>query len=140
MRATSLFAPLALLLAACPRGGDASPTSNGAAVTATGADALRALADACRTGNHDRVLAHLADQGLGGGEKFTRAMRASDPMASGIVEDVCEPMPAELVVLASIETQEAGREWTEVTIQVDGESVVYRFVRVGGAWLLGEVE
>jgi hypothetical protein len=86
------------------------------------------------------VLGHLADQGLGGGEKFTRAMRPSDPMATGIVEDVCEPLPAELVVLASLATQEAGHDWTEVTIQVDGESVMYRFVLIGGAWLLGEVE
>ncbi|MEZ4366286.1 MAG: hypothetical protein R2939_08345 [Kofleriaceae bacterium] len=124
------------VLAGCPRG--AAPTSPSSSRPA--ADALRSLEDACRRGDQPAVLAHLADQGLGGGPKVTRAMRASDPMAASIVEDVCEPFPTELVVVATADTTDAGRTWSAVTITVDDAPVIYRFVDVSGAWLLGEVE
>ena len=142
MRALSICSAAAtLLLAACPRGGAAPTTASHTGGGTTADDALRSLGDACRAGDSREVLTHLASQGLAGDPKFGRAMRADDPMADGIIEDVCEPFPAELVVLATIGTQDAGREWMTVTVQLpDGASVAYRLVELDGAWLLAEVE
>lgn len=131
-------------LAGCPRG-DAAGGRGGAAPNlspdAAARSALGELGAACQASDAPAVLAHLADQGLGGGPRYGRAMRTADPMADEIVRDLCADLPATQVVLATLATQSDGRRWVTVTLRdgADG-SIAYRFVDVAGAWLLAEVD
>ena len=138
--------PLALLvLTGCPRSDTASGPvaarpSGGATPDAAARAEFEDLAAACVAGDPGAVLPHLADQGLGGGPRYARAMRPDDPMAGEIVHDVCAALPPSLLVLATLATQSDGHAWVTVTVR-DGDdgSIAYRFVDVGGAWLLAAV-
>ncbi len=139
----ALLATALLVLAGCPRGepaGGAAHHTPGTTPDAAARAAFEDLAAACVAADHPAALGYLADQGLGGEPRYGRAMRADDPMADEIVRDVCAALPPSLTVLATLATQSDGHAWVTVTVQADDASVAYRFVDVGGAWLLAAVD